>query len=170
MGSNQILLIVLGVIIVGVIIFATLQLVDNKFSDQIKDTALKQMHEISYQASSHWKKPRDFGGGGISYIDFEIPNTIIEENLSWEFELRGSEDELNIFMISKDIAHNGQPYLLQGVHKNGKLVLIKLFNPMDNNWVTLFEEVEKSKSKKQGLSAPSGGIKKENLMKNKGIQ
>ncbi len=143
MGTNQLLLIVLGVFIVGAAIAVSLNLFDTQFSKQMEDMAVKEMHQISSFALTHWKNPKNTGGGSGSYNGFVIPKAIADGESNWNFELRISDNELIFFMISKKLAHNGQPYILQGIHKNGKLVLIKLFDPEMNIWKTLVDNSKK---------------------------
>ncbi len=140
MGTKQLLLIVLSVFIVGAAVLVSLEVFDTQFSGQVKDMAIQQMHDISSYAVAHWKRPVDSGGGGGSYIGFKIPSSIKEDALSWKFDTRVSNDELNFFMISKQLVYNKKPYLLQGVHKGGRLVIIKLFDPEKNIWETLIDD------------------------------
>ncbi len=139
MGSKQLLLIVLGVFIVGVSVFVSVAIFDSQFSGQVKDMAIQQMHDISSYAVTYWKKPEDSGGGGGTYYGFEIPKGITEGESNWNFDMRLNNSKLDFFMISKEFKYNGQSYILQGLHDNGKFVFLKLFNPEKNEWETLFD-------------------------------
>ena len=148
MGTKQLLLIVLGIFIVGVAVAISLDIFDTQFSGQIRDMTIQKMHDVSSFAVSYWKKPQDIGGGGSSYSGFQIPNSINEDELSWEFDLRTNDDgnELTFFMISKQLKYNNQPFFLQGFHQSGKLVSIKLFDPEKNKWETLFDYSEEAEN------------------------
>ncbi|MCF6270718.1 MAG: hypothetical protein L3J41_13470 [Melioribacteraceae bacterium] len=139
MGTKQLLLIVLGIIVIGVAVTVSLEVFDTQFSGQIRDMAIQQMNDIGTNAKTYRTKPKDIGGGGGSYKGFKIPESLKEDALSWKFDLKATDDRLNFYMISKQFVYNQKPYFLLGVNEKGELTSIKLFDPEKNDWKTIFE-------------------------------
>lgn len=155
MGTKQLLLIILGVIVVGTAVVVSLEVFDTQFSGQIKDMAIQQMNELGTYAKTYRAKPKDIGGGGGSYKGFKIPAAIREDAVTWKFDLKATDDRLNFYMISKKLVYNKQPYFLLGLHKDGELALIRLFDPQKKGWETIFDNREKSKKLKNAKTLRS---------------
>jgi hypothetical protein len=68
MGTKQLLLIVLGVIIVGTAIAVSAGIFDTQFSGQMKEMAILKTNEIGILAKTYRAKPQNMGGGGGSYV------------------------------------------------------------------------------------------------------
>ena len=72
MGQQQLLLIVLGVIIVGVAVVSAIlfraSAVENK-----RDLILNELMNIAMMAQEYNKKPIILGGGGGSFTDWKMP-------------------------------------------------------------------------------------------------
>lgn len=67
MGQQQLLLIVLGVIIVGVAIVAGIGLFNSGAEEACKDEIVSQCMAIGANAQQWYKKPVAMGGGGASF-------------------------------------------------------------------------------------------------------
>ncbi|MGE5436897.1 MAG: hypothetical protein ACM3O3_06680 [Syntrophothermus sp.] len=67
MGQQQLLLIVLGVIIVGVAIVAGIGLFNAGSEESVKDETVSQLMNIGANAQQWFKKPVAMGGGGNSF-------------------------------------------------------------------------------------------------------
>lgn len=73
MGQQQLLLIVLGVIIVGVAIVVGINLFNANAEQSAKDTVIAEATNIAALAQQHYKKPTAMGGGNNSFTGFAIP-------------------------------------------------------------------------------------------------
>lgn len=70
MGQQQLLLIVLGVIIVGVAIVVGINLFNANAEQAAKDTVVAEATNIGALAQQYFKKPEAMGGGGGDFDGF----------------------------------------------------------------------------------------------------
>ena len=73
MGQQQLLLIVLGVIIVGVAIVAGIAMFNAGAEESAKDEIVSQCIVIGANAQQFYRKPVAMGGGGNSFTNYVIP-------------------------------------------------------------------------------------------------
>jgi hypothetical protein len=80
MGQQQLLLIVLGVIIVGIAVVVGINLFNANAEESAKDTLVSEGTNIGAMAQQFYKKPVALGGGGNSFttsngalLPFDIP-------------------------------------------------------------------------------------------------
>ena len=76
MGQQQLLLIVLGVIIVGIAVVVGINVFSASSVQANRDAVVADMMTIGNMAFQHYKKPQMLGGGGNSFIGFEIPKQL----------------------------------------------------------------------------------------------
>lgn len=67
MGQQQLLLIVLGVIIVGIAVVVGINLFNASAEESAKDTVVSEATNIAAMGLQHYKKPAALGGGGGSF-------------------------------------------------------------------------------------------------------
>ena len=72
MGQQQLLLITLGVIIVGIAITTGIAYFKQKSVDSNRDGVIIDLNTLANDAGAYYKKPKSMGGGGSSYIGFSI--------------------------------------------------------------------------------------------------
>jgi hypothetical protein len=73
MGQQQLLLIVLGVIIVGIAVVVGINLFNTSAEESTKDTIVSEGTNLGALAQQFYKKPVEMGGGGGDFKDFKIP-------------------------------------------------------------------------------------------------
>ncbi len=73
MGQQQLLLIVLGVIIVGVAVLLSFGLFKANAVEQKRDLMISESANIATHAITYYKKPREYAGGGNSFLGWGIP-------------------------------------------------------------------------------------------------
>jgi hypothetical protein len=83
MGQQQLLLIVLGVIIVGIAVVVGINLFNANAEESSKDTIVSEGTNLGALAQQFFKKPIALGGGGNTFTNggpsgngFEIPTTL----------------------------------------------------------------------------------------------
>lgn len=89
MGQQQLLLIVLGVIIVGIAIVVGINLFNANAEESAKDTLVSEGTNLAALAQQHYKKPIALGGGGNTFTGgaatppqpFAIPTTLVQSSL-----------------------------------------------------------------------------------------
>jgi hypothetical protein len=80
MGQQQLLLIVLGVIIVGIAVVVGINLFNANAEESTKDGIVSDCTNLGAMAQQFYKKPTSMGGGGNSFTPtglpaWEIPGT-----------------------------------------------------------------------------------------------
>jgi hypothetical protein len=73
MGQQQLLLIILGVIIVGIAIAVGLSLFSAQSIQSNKDAIINDLNNIAAQAYQFRIRPSSMAGGNGSYVGFSIP-------------------------------------------------------------------------------------------------
>jgi hypothetical protein len=77
-GQQQILLIVLGVIIVGLAIAVSLQLFRAHSIDEKRNLLINEGSSLASAAMGYYKKPTSLGGGGNSFIGWTVPPSMTQ--------------------------------------------------------------------------------------------
>jgi len=70
MGQQQLLLIVLGVIIVGIAVVVGINLFNANAEESAKDTMVSEGTNLGAMAQQYYKKPVALGGGGNDFTNF----------------------------------------------------------------------------------------------------
>jgi len=73
MGQQQLLLIVLGVIIVGIAVVVGINLFNANAEESTKDGVVSDCTNLGAMAQQYYKKPTSMGGGGNSFLGWEVP-------------------------------------------------------------------------------------------------
>ncbi len=73
MGQQQLLLIVLGIIIIGIAITVGIGLFRANSIDQKRNLLTNEGSSLATLAMGYYKKPTSLGGGGRSFIGWTIP-------------------------------------------------------------------------------------------------
>jgi hypothetical protein len=73
MGQQQLLLIVLGVIVVGIAIAVGISLFNANAINANRDAVVSDLNNLGALAISYYKKPESMGGGGQSFDGWDIP-------------------------------------------------------------------------------------------------
>ncbi|GMU86564.1 MAG: hypothetical protein AMXMBFR48_18060 [Ignavibacteriales bacterium] len=73
MGQQQLLLIVLGVIIVGISVVVGINLFQSSAVQANRDAVIADLNSLASQAMQYYKKPTTMGGGGNSFVGFALP-------------------------------------------------------------------------------------------------
>lgn len=105
MGNQQLLLLVLGVIIVGVAIAVALNYFRANSIDTKRDLLANECATLASQAMEHYRMPLEFGGGGRKFTGWEIPR---QQRLteSGNFVATVYEDSIIIIGTGNEIANN----------------------------------------------------------------
>lgn len=77
MGQQQLLLIVLGVIIVGIAVVVGINLFNANAEESAKDGVVSDCTNLGAMAQQYYKKPLSMGGGGNSFDGFAVPASLV---------------------------------------------------------------------------------------------
>jgi hypothetical protein len=73
MGQQQLLLIVLGIIIVGIAVVVGIALFSANSTSSNRDAVVSDLTNLASSAQLFFRKPIPLGGGGISFTNWTIP-------------------------------------------------------------------------------------------------
>jgi Tfp pilus assembly protein PilE len=73
MGQQQLLLIVLGVIIVGIAVVVGINLFNASAISSNRDAVISDLSNLAALAHEYYAKPSSMAGGGNSFVNFAIP-------------------------------------------------------------------------------------------------
>ncbi len=73
MGQQQLLLIVLGVIVVGIAVVVGINLFNANATSANRDGVISDLNNIGAMAQQYYKKPTSMGGGGNTFTSWVIP-------------------------------------------------------------------------------------------------
>ncbi len=76
MGQQQLLLIVIGVIIVGIAIVVGINLASTSAQSANRDAVIADLNNIGAYAQQYYRKPTSLGGGGNTFTGFTIPPSL----------------------------------------------------------------------------------------------
>ncbi len=73
MGQQQLLLIVLGLVVIAIAVVIGISLFRAHAISSKRDILTNETIDMAAQAISYYKRTREFGGGGKSFIGWQIP-------------------------------------------------------------------------------------------------
>jgi Tfp pilus assembly protein PilE len=76
MGQQQLLLIVLGVIIVGIAVVVGINVFTASSVNANRDAVISDLTTIAAMAQQYYRKPTAMGGGGNTFTGFTIPTSL----------------------------------------------------------------------------------------------
>jgi hypothetical protein len=75
-GQQQLLLIVLGVIIVGIAVVVGINIFSASSTDTNRDAVIADLTNLGTLAQQFYKKPSSIGGGGNTFTGWTVPETV----------------------------------------------------------------------------------------------
>jgi hypothetical protein len=114
MGQQQLLLIVLGVIVVGIAIVVGINLFNANSVAANRDSVISDINNLGAMAMSHYKKPASMGGGANSFdgslgtpiIPFAIPADL-DTTANGTYAATPAAQTCQIVAVGKEIGNNG---------------------------------------------------------------
>lgn len=76
MGQQQLLLIVLGVIIVGIAVVVGINLFNAQAISANRDAVISDLNNLGTMAQQHYKKPTSMAGGGNTFTGWTLPASL----------------------------------------------------------------------------------------------
>lgn len=108
MGQQQLLLIVLGVILVGIAIIVGINLFQSNAVDQNRSMVIADLHHLGYLAQSYYKRPTGFGGGNNSFVGFTLPPEVVTtKNGTYSVSTAGTATSVVIQGVGTEIGDDG---------------------------------------------------------------
>ncbi len=82
MGQQQLLLIILGVIIVGIAVAVGITMFQDNAISANKDAVINDLVQLAAKAQQHYRKPTSLGGGGNSYSGIDSVGSLVSAAFS----------------------------------------------------------------------------------------
>ena len=89
MGTQQLLLVIVGVILIGIAIAVGLSLFSANSAESNRDEIIHDLNTISQNAFQYKVRMRNLGGGGNSYQNYTVP-TAMQSNSNATYAVSGS--------------------------------------------------------------------------------
>jgi hypothetical protein len=109
MGQQQLLLIVLGVIIVGIAVLLGIVLFQQNAIEQKRDLLINEGLTVANNAREYFHKPKPFGGGGFSFDGWTIPSQM-ETSANGEFTATVGTENVEIIGTGNELI-SGSDYI-----------------------------------------------------------
>lgn len=95
MGTAQLLYITLGMIIIGIAIVVGMDMFETYYQENNREQLINHSVTLLTMAEEYYKKPVDLGGGGGSYKDFSIPESMTRNEYG-RFNINTNNNRVNI--------------------------------------------------------------------------
>lgn len=117
MGTQQLLLIVLGVIIVGIAVVVGINIFGSNAEQANKDAITQDCLRITAAAQGYYRKPAMLGGGDNSFDAIEITDcgmsegasALVGENVNATYTITGAADVFTVTGASLSEDNGGTP-------------------------------------------------------------
>ncbi|MGD0589226.1 MAG: hypothetical protein ABSA44_00330 [Bacteroidota bacterium] len=119
MGQQQLLLIILGVIIVGIAIAVGLSLFAANSVQANKDAITNDLNNICANAYQYRIRTTSMGGGNNSYANYTIPTRLSSNsNATYSISVAGTQTGITIKGLS---GQDGTSYVTAAIDVNGNV-------------------------------------------------
>ncbi len=102
MGQQQLLLIVLGTIIVGLAVAIGITMYRSSAVDQNRTAVWNDLNHLGSKAQAYFRRPTTFGGGGKSFIGFKLYDTE-SHNDNGSYTVVGSPTDNQVVIQAKGV-------------------------------------------------------------------
>ncbi len=95
MGQQQLLLMVLGVVLVGISIVVGINMFKSSMVEANRDAVLSDLTHLANLALQYYNKPTNLGGGGKSFRGFTIPQGLLtNDNGTYRISRAGNRNQI----------------------------------------------------------------------------
>lgn len=112
MGQQQLLLIVLGVIIVGIAIFVGINLFRANAIETKRNNVTNELVNLASMAQQYYMKPSSMGGGSRTFSGWAIPNEL-SVTANGHFTAVVSLDDVVITGVGNEVVTNNDSVTVQ---------------------------------------------------------
>ena len=124
MGQQQILLIVLAIIIVGVAIAISIQLFRSNAIESKRDLLIEETTYLGTMALQYYKKPVELGGGGRDFTGWKIPSQM-NQTVNGNFMIAAvASDEVTITGTGSEVVTGNDSIKVQTIVRENEIQTI----------------------------------------------
>jgi Tfp pilus assembly protein PilE len=106
MGQQQLLLIVLGVIIVGIAVVVGINVFTVSSANSNRDAVISDLTTLAAMSQQYYRKPTAMGGGGNSFVGWTIPQTL-ESTANGSYSAAVNSTDVTLTGIGNEIGNDG---------------------------------------------------------------
>ena len=106
MGQQQLLLIVLGVIVVGIAVVVGINLFNANAVSSNRDGVVSDLNNLGAMGQQYYKKPTSMGGGGNRFTGWTLPAEL-DTTANGNYVLTVNAQSLTIEGYGTELAPNG---------------------------------------------------------------
>ncbi len=106
MGQQQLLLIVLGVIIVGIAVVVGINVFTASSSQANRDAVISDLTNLASNAQQYYRKPQALGGGGNSFTGWTIPGNLAA-NPNGSYAATVADQSVTLVGLGNEIGNDG---------------------------------------------------------------
>ena len=109
MGQQQLLLIALGIIVVGIAVAVGMNQFSTSAVEANRDRLISDLNFLSVVAQAYYKKPASYGGGGQSFTGWEFPDYFKNyESGKIKAKIKKGGNEVKIIATGTEIGVDGK--------------------------------------------------------------
>ena len=110
MGTQQLLLLVVALIIVGVAIVIGIKLFGASAVQVNRDSISSELNTLASVAMQYYKKPHEYGGGNNSFTNWQIPSNL-DSTVYGSYSAIPTSQVLTITGVGTEIGKDGENYV-----------------------------------------------------------
>lgn len=111
MGQQQLLLIVLGVIIVGIAVVVGINVFTASSKNANRDAVISDLTTLAAMAQQHYRKPTAMGGGGNKFTGWSVPSSLLRTaNMSADVNPSITATLVTLVATSTESGADGDPF------------------------------------------------------------
>jgi type II secretory pathway pseudopilin PulG len=130
MGQQQLLLIVLGVIIVGIAVVVGINVFTASSLEANKSALVADLQTIGSMAQQYYRKPAAMGGGGNSFLGWTVPASLDSTaNMGAAVEETVAAGTVTLLATGTENGANGNPITVQMVFSPNAITGTTFPNP-----------------------------------------
>ncbi|MEM3373450.1 MAG: hypothetical protein QXF76_04515 [Candidatus Anstonellales archaeon] len=127
MGIQQLLLIGLSIIVVGITVYISYNLVIYYLQTSNREQLITQLNNLCIAAQQYYKKPKEQGGGGGSFAGWNIPQQFLKTE-DGIFRAVVRDDKINFNAIGNHIGLDNKNEVCVDAVVNSKEIKIIVVN------------------------------------------
>ncbi len=118
MGQQQMLLVLLGILIIGIAIAASFGLFESEEIGQNKQAMIHDILNVCIYAKRYYVRPISMGGGSRSFVGFTIP-TKLQSTANGSYSVNPTVTDVTLIGVSSTSATNTMSVVLNNQGKLG---------------------------------------------------
>jgi hypothetical protein len=129
MGQQQLLLITVGVIAVGIAVIIGISLFEAAATETNRDELVSALNSLGNMAQEYYLTPTTFGGGNRKFKGWKMPKAYKQyEGGKFKVKFDKKKDELTITATGKEKGRNNKNKVTVEANVKPKVVKIKVLN------------------------------------------